>query len=175
MAARIQVFVAGALLLAAAGCTSLPIAAPDQSAATKPVSVSSVSIQKETQGERIAQLARAQLGAPYRFGGADRQGFDCSGLVRYVFLQEGRKVPRTAAAQQQSSVPIPLAALQPGDLVFFQSGAQRTAAVDHVGIYVGEGVMVHAPRTGRAVETRRLDDAWYAPRFRGGGRVPMQP
>ena len=175
MSARIQASFASAWLLTAAGCASLPRAVHDKPAATESVSILPVGKLEETHGEQIARRAHELLGVLYRFGGADRQGFDCSGLVRYVFQQQGQYVPRTAAAQMQFVRPIPLAALQPGDLVFYLSSALRGAPVDHVGIYVGEGVMVHAPRTGRAVEARRLDDAWYVQRFRGAGRVPEVP
>ncbi len=157
------------VLLAAAGCASVPPATQGDAAPqiAVPPQPSSRLLQQQ-RGERIAQGARAQLGAPYRYGGADPLGFDCSGLVRYVYGREGLLLPRTAAAQQQQAQPVDAAQLQPGDLLFFRSGA---AAVDHVAIYVGEGLMIHAPRSGRVVEQRRVDDAWYARRFVAAGRA----
>jgi murein DD-endopeptidase len=154
-------------LLAVAGCSPVrTISRPD----SVPVVVAAppAAPQQIGRGERIAQIARSQLGAPYRFGGADPLGFDCSGLVRYVFGREGILVPRTAAAQLQAVQPLELAELQPGDLLFYRSGS---GPVDHVAIYVGDGLMVHAPRTGRVVEQRRLEDSWYVQRFISAGRI----
>ncbi len=124
-------------------------------------------ISRSTEGDRIAALATDQVGAPYRFGGATPQGFDCSGLVRFVFEQSGKLVPRTASEQVRSAEPVPLDNLQPGDLVFFKIAAER---VDHVGIYVGAGAFVHAPRTGRPVSRDLLADNYYQRRYAGAGR-----
>ncbi len=84
----------------------------------------------------------------------------------------GLAVPRTAEAQHAAASPVAEAALQPGDLVFF---AARRGAVDHVGIYAGDGRFVHAPRSGRPVGYDRLDDPWFATRFVGGGRFWTAP
>lgn len=118
-------------------------------------------------GEQLAQLAAEQLGAPYRFGGATPQGFDCSGLVRYVFSAAGIVVPRTAAEQQQRAEPVQPNSLQPGDLVFFRIASDR---IDHVGIYAGQGEFIHAPRAGRPVSRELLAEAYYQRRYAGAGR-----
>ena len=122
-------------------------------------------------GLRAAQLARAQLGAPYRFGGSSPAGFDCSGLVTYVLAQVGATAPRTAAEQKAAARAIPLDSVRPGDLLFFSTSG---AAIDHVAIYVGDGLFVHAPRSGRSVEIARLDDSWYAQRFVAAGRLWLE-
>ncbi len=119
-------------------------------------------------GTRIAALAESQLGAPYRFGGDSPQGFDCSGLVRYVFEQAGLAVPRTTQQLQQAAKPVPADRLQPGDLVFFRIASGR---VDHVGIYVGDGAFIHAPRSGRPVRSELLGDDYYLRRYAGAGRL----
>lgn len=119
-------------------------------------------------GSRIAALAESQLGAPYRFGGDSPRGFDCSGLVRYVFEQAGITVPRTAQQLQQAAAPVPADRLQPGDLVFFRIAS---GPVDHVGIYVGDGAFVHAPRSGRPVRSELLGDNYYQRRYAGAGRL----
>jgi cell wall-associated NlpC family hydrolase len=121
-----------------------------------------------TLGERLATLAQAQLGQPYRYGGDGPRGFDCSGLVLYVHGQLGVGLPRTAVEQRQQSLPLDRGELKAGDLVFFTLGPRLL--VDHVGIYVGGGRFVHAPRSGSAVRLSSLDDRYYAPRFAGGGR-----
>jgi cell wall-associated NlpC family hydrolase len=119
-------------------------------------------------GMRIAAAAESQLGAPYRFGGDSPRGFDCSGLVHYVFGQSGIIVPRTAREQQQAAEPVPADQLRPGDLVFFRIASER---VDHVGIYIGGGAFVHAPRSGRPVRSELLGDDYYQRRYAGAGRL----
>jgi cell wall-associated NlpC family hydrolase len=122
----------------------------------------------ELSGDRVASLASAQIGQPYRYGGEGVDGFDCSGLAQYVHQQLGIAVPRTAREQRQQSPALDRSELLAGDLVFFTMGPRLL--VDHVGIYVGEGRFVHAPRAGSPVRLSRIDDAAYARRFAGGAR-----
>lgn len=114
----------------------------------------------------VAAAALTQLGVPYRLGGADPAGFDCSGLVQWAFAVAGTKVPRTTEEQFSWFKAVPREELQPGDLVFFRLPQA------HVGIYLGAGEFVHAPASGRAVERARLDSPWFILSFAGGGRVP---
>ena len=119
-------------------------------------------------GERIASGAMAQAGRPYRYGGSTPEGFDCSGLVRYVFLAAGISVPRTTTEQYRAAQQIKLGRLEPGDLLFFRVDTKQ---VEHVAIYTGDGRFVHAPQSGKSVETRSLDDDWYRSRLVGAGRL----
>ncbi len=96
-----------------------------------------------------ATIALHYLGVPYLWGGATPAGFDCSGLVMYVYAQLGISLPHYAAAQYQLGTAVPFDQLQPGDLVFFD-------ALDHVGIYIGGGQFVHAPHTGDVVKISSL-------------------
>jgi cell wall-associated NlpC family hydrolase len=98
-----------------------------------------------------AQIAMRYLGVRYVWGGATPAGFDCSGLVMYVFAQLGVALPHYAAAQYGFGTPVPRDQLQPGDLVFFDG-------LNHVGIYVGGGDMIHAPHTGDVVKISPLAD-----------------
>jgi murein DD-endopeptidase len=123
---------------------------------------------ERTLGERIADTALTQLGRPYRYGGSTPEGFDCSGLVRFAYLAQGITVPRTTGEQFQAAREVKLARLAPGDLLFFRIDGN---AVSHVAIYTGDGRFVHAPQTGRPVETRALDDAWYRSRLVHAGRL----
>jgi len=125
-----------------------------------------------TLGPKIAQEAVALIGTPYHFGGADARGFDCSGLVLYVYGTVGIAIPRTAAEQQRAAFAVATAQLAPGDLVFFRI---RSRHVDHVGIYAGAGRFVHAPRAGLAVDYALLADDFYAAHFAGAGRFRAPP
>jgi cell wall-associated NlpC family hydrolase len=116
---------------------------------------------------RIANFAIASIGAPYHFGGADAAGFDCSGLARYVHERAGLAIPRTAAEQALAAHPVPLDQLSPGDLVFF--GIKR-GRIDHVGVYVGGGRFVHAPRAGRTIAYGGLHHGFYARHLVSAGR-----
>jgi cell wall-associated NlpC family hydrolase len=91
------------------------------------------------------------LGIPYAWGGASPAGFDCSGLVMYVYAQLGILLPHYAAAQYGFGSAVSRDQLQPGDLVFFDG-------LSHVGIYIGGGQMVHAPQTGDVVKISSLSD-----------------
>lgn len=115
----------------------------------------------------ILRLAVQELGTPYRYGGDTPQGFDCSGLVYYVFRHAGVAVPRTANQQLYASHPVNLQALRPGDLVFFEIAGNIQM---HVGIYVGNGEFIHAPETGQSVSYAFMDSPYWKARFIGGGR-----
>ncbi|MFA5801827.1 MAG: NlpC/P60 family protein [Thermoleophilia bacterium] len=93
----------------------------------------------------ISGIAMQYLGVPYVWGGASPSGFDCSGLVLYVYAQAGIYLPHSAAAQYYSGTPISYSELMPGDLVFFGR------PISHVGIYIGGGSMIHAPFEGAVV------------------------
>jgi cell wall-associated NlpC family hydrolase len=113
-------------------------------------------------------IARAQVGTPYRYGGADpATGFDCSGLVAYSYGAAGVSLPRSVRGLRAAVAPLARTALTPGDLVFFRIGRGQ----EHVGIYAGEGVFVHAPSAGGAVRRERLEDPYWAMRYLAAGRV----
>jgi len=110
--------------------------------------------------QSVLAKALAQLGVPYRWGGAAPDtGFDCSGLVKYVFKTAlGIELPRVSREQARGGQPVDRKELTPGDLVFF---SRRGKVINHVGIYLGEGRFVHAPRTGRDVSISKLTGYWY--------------
>jgi cell wall-associated NlpC family hydrolase len=118
-------------------------------------------------GEEVADYALSLRGAPYRYGGATRGGFDCSGLVFYTHRQLGLSVPRTSRDQARQADEVKQRKLQRGDLVFFKIGSRR---VNHVGIYIGDQRFVHAPGAGKPVSINSLDDEFYAERFESAGR-----
>lgn len=107
-------------------------------------------------GQRAVRIARQQLGVPYVWGGSSPSGFDCSGLVSWVYGRLGIGLPHNAAALYGAGRRVQLASMRPGDLVFFQG-------LGHVGIYIGHGRMIHAPQSGRNVEVEALDARSYPP------------
>lgn len=121
-----------------------------------------------TVGERIAATALAQVGRPYHYGGSSPRGFDCSGLVRYAYLAAGVAVPRTTEDQYRAAHKVKLSRLAPGDVLFFDIDSR---SVSHVAIYVGSGRFVHAPKSGRSVEKRELQDAYFRNRLVAAGRL----
>jgi len=102
-----------------------------------------------TLSERAVELARTQLGVPYSYGGATPSGFDCSGLVSWVYGRLGVALPHNAAALYDIGRPVARDELRPGDLIFF-------SGLGHVGMYIGRGRMIHAPRSGERVEIQAL-------------------
>lgn len=119
--------------------------------------------------QNVLKHALALLGTPYRWGGTTTDGFDCSGLVGYVFRTTlGIELPRVSRDMLRSGEHIDRGSMSPGDLVFF---GRRKGRVDHVGIYLGEGRFVHAPRTGRDVTVSTLEDGYWGGKFLEARRV----
>jgi cell wall-associated NlpC family hydrolase len=115
----------------------------------------------------VVRLAQEQVGRPYLYGGETPAGFDCSGLVYYAHREAlGIDLPRTAGEQYRQASPVSTAALGVGDLVFFRPGAKKDL---HVGIYVDDGVFLHAPSSGRRVSYARLADRYWRGHLLGAG------
>lgn len=118
--------------------------------------------------DRILLLTEAEswLGTSYKYGGNDREGIDCSGFVKQVFSSNGIKLPRTAAEQYQVTLPLDDSERKPGDLLFFQ----KSGKINHVGIYLGGGEMIHAS-TSRGVIKQQLDSYEFGGRYAGARRI----
>jgi len=139
--------------------------APDPGTTTDPTAAAPTSADPTSTAPtttEAASIALKYLGVKYQWGGATPAGFDCSGLVMYVYAQLGIILPHYAAAQYGLGVPVPKSELQPGDLVFFDN-------LDHVGIYIGGGDMVHAPQTGDVVKIEAISD--FGNRYVGARRL----
>jgi hypothetical protein len=126
-------------------------------ASTSTSSTASVGAASASSGSDIVNEASKFLGVPYVWGGSSPGGFDCSGLVQYVFAQLGVSVPRGSVDQSEVGTPVAsLADAQPGDLLFFEPGQNGAPAgkPGHVGIYIGNGQMIDAPETGETVQVQ---------------------
>ena len=126
----------------------------------------------EPRAERSEALLQAllALGLDYRNGGASPvSGFDCSGLVAHIYREAwGIRLPHNAGAQSHAGVPVSLAELQAGDLVFYDT---QNRPYSHVGIYLGDGRFVHAPKSGARVRVESLKRAYWTQRFNGARRI----
>ncbi|GAB3692432.1 NlpC/P60 family protein [Corynebacterium nasicanis] len=103
-----------------------------------------------SQGQAIANAVRSKIGAPYSWGATGPSAFDCSGLTTWAYQQVGKSIPRTSQAQASQGQRVPLDQLQPGDIIAYYGGAS------HVGIYVGNGMIVDALNSGSPVGERPL-------------------
>lgn len=158
------------LLALLAACSSSPERPAATAAAPRAVQVVDVAPDDPLRANDVLMRALGLVGTPYRWGGNTPDGgFDCSGLVGYVFLDAAKVyLPRTTReiAKVEARTP-PRDRLAPGDLVLF---GQR-GAIFHVGIYVGEGRFVHAPSTGGTVRLDRIDGPYWGRHYAGARRV----
>ncbi|MEK8027221.1 C40 family peptidase [Pseudaquabacterium rugosum] len=151
----------------------------NESGLLRPLGASVAAIQslrdsvRDTASDLVMQ-AMNFLGVPYRFGGnTEESGFDCSGFTRHIFENSvGLVLPRRAEEQARSAglLDINRTELKPGDLVFFNT---MKRAFSHVGIYVGDGKFIHAPRTGAAVRIEDMRQSYWASRFDGARRADL--
>jgi cell wall-associated NlpC family hydrolase len=115
----------------------------------------------------VLKVARAQIGDPYVAGKAGPDGFDCGGLVQFVFKKAlGKELLRSSRQQYTQVKKIKRKNAQPGDLVFFFEGGAH-----HVGIYIGNGKMIDAPRRGQKVRVSPIEGSWWGRSYTGMGRV----
>ena len=152
------------------GCGSFgpTVPAPVQA----PVAAPTASTPPPIRAQRSEALLQAllALGLDYRYGGnSPATGFDCSGLVAHIYLEAWNvRLPRNSGAQSKVGTPVSLAELQAGDLVFYDT---LKRPFSHVGIYLGDGKFVHAPKTGAQVRVESLKSAYWAQRYNGARRV----
>lgn len=152
---RLPAAVAATALLSGVGVAVAPTSA---SAATISASSTTAAL---SQAQLALSTAASLKGRPYRYGAAGPSAFDCSGFTSYVYKKIGVKLPRTAQQQYRFATKIPKSQIRPGDLVFFTSGGYAY----HVGIYAGDGMIWHAPRTGQRIKLVKIwTSRWVAGR-----------
>ena len=157
----------GAALPPTAESPADPAPTPADTARTSPADAGRTFTVREPLAA-IISTALSFRGIPYRNGGSDPTGFDCSGFVQYVYAMHSTGLPRDVHNQYRIGRDVERKDVKPGDLVFFKTHGSK---VSHVGIYAGSNRFVHAPMTGRPIELRAMDDKYYSRRFAGGGRV----
>ncbi len=130
-----------------------------------------VTVPSISDGTKVGSIfaeAEKYLGVPYLYGGTTPAGFDCSGFVQYVFKKNGISLKRTSRDQYSNNgVSVPKSQLQRGDLVFFGSNG----VVGHVGIYAGNGTMIHSPSTGKTITYTSIESDYYKSHYIGAKRV----
>lgn len=117
---------------------------------------------------QIIANAKKHLGTPYVWGGTTPKGFDCSGLTQYVFKQSGISLPRTTTEQVKMGTYVSKSNLRPGDLVFLQNTYRQ--GVSHVGIYIGDGQIIHASSS-KGVVISKLSSSYYTQHYHSARRV----
>jgi cell wall-associated NlpC family hydrolase len=135
-----------------------------------PTAVAAATHAPRDHGLAAAVEALATVGARYHYGGSSPgTGFDCSGLVAHVYERAwGVELPRSTEEQRHLGRPVRRSELKPGDLVFYNT---RKRPFSHVGIYLGDGDFVHAPRPGQRVRVESVNSPYWRTRFSGARRL----
>ena len=155
----------GEALKAAGVIEAYWVVAPDGSAPAAPGSVRVRPSDERGVRANLVESARGYLGVPYLFGGTTERGFDCSGLTGAVYRLNGLRLPRSSLAQFEAGSPVDVDQARAGDLLFFATkGGGR---VSHVGLYLGQGAFIHAPRSGQRIRQDDLSDRYYMRAFLG--------
>jgi cell wall-associated NlpC family hydrolase len=126
-------------------------------------------------GDQVIQVARGQIGASYSYGGkSPTEGFDCSGLAWWSHSQNNIPIPRTVLEQYTSGRSITRSFLMPGDIIFFQTQESCFTCPNyptHVGVYAGNNIFVHAPKSGKVVKEENLEtNPYWKERYLGARR-----
>jgi cell wall-associated NlpC family hydrolase len=119
----------------------------------------------------IVTTAMMNRGVPYRDGGSDPTGFDCSGFVQWVFARNGVRLPREVRDQYGAGAQIDLRAVKPGDLLFFETVSRGAS---HVGVAIGGDDFIHAPSSNGVVRVERFTSTYWSRRFVGARRIATE-
>ncbi len=160
------VFSVAAVLAALVGCARVPAARPPDTFPGPLIAAPADPL--PAAGETVAETAIGWVGVPYRNGGSDPSGFDCSGFVQYVFGELGIRLPRGVEEQLRAGRHVGEDVIAAGDLVFF---ATTGTGASHVGIASGPDAFVHSPSTGGQVRVDRLSAPYWSKRFLEARRI----
>jgi cell wall-associated NlpC family hydrolase len=153
---------------ACASSGAVPRPFPGPAGSTSSRSAEPDGVRTAYDGYALAGTALSLRGAPYRNGGTDAAGFDCSGFTQYVFARYGVSIPREVQEQYQIGKSVKVENVGPGDLLFFTTTAPGAS---HVGIAIGGDEFVHAPSSTGVVRVEHLSSSYWAPRFLGARRI----
>lgn len=120
-----------------------------------------------SKGTEVVNYAYKFLGKPYVYGAAGPNAFDCSGLTQFIYNKFGVNISRTTYTQVNEGIKVNKNELRAGDLVFFNT----EGSISHVGIYIGNGEFIHAPRSGKPVMVSSLSDGYYSQRYATARRI----
>jgi cell wall-associated NlpC family hydrolase len=152
------------LLLAACGTTHPSKTAHKKTSKPQKIQLSNITVSEKN--KEIMIYSMSLIGLDYTYGGNNPDmGFDCSGMVNYIYQNAlGMTLPRTAAQMAAAGKPISDGQLQPGDLVFFNTTGK---SYSHMGIYIGNRQFIHAPRTNSVIRAESMDNSYFLPRYQG--------
>ena len=152
-------------MLILAGCAS----PPPRNGIERTAPIPAANDISSERARELALHALSQIGVRYRYGGSTPdEGFDCSGLVRYIYSRAGIVLPRTTQAMSALGVSVATDELEPGDLVFFDT---LRRSFSHVGIYIGDQRFIHAPTSGGTVQLVDMRDRYWRSRYDGARRL----
>ena len=143
----------------------------DENQSSNPIVKETPLIQSSYTGENIVAKAEEYLGVPYLWGGFTPVGFDCSGLVQYVYKQLGICLERSTYYQVHQGIVVDRKDLKPGDLIFFTTNDDDPNDISHVGIYKGNDLFIQAPQPGDCVRVSNLNSAYYSNRYYVAKRI----
>jgi hypothetical protein len=176
----LQRFAVAAIAVATSGCASttvvrkapkpFPLPEPDRRAIVEPPSAD-LPVPNDAMADELVRTALNLRGTPYRNGGSDTRGFDCSGFTQFVFAQVGLYLPRETREQYTSGEPVSVGTQQPGDLIFFST---TDPGPSHVAIVLDSDRFVHAPSERGVVRVESLALAYWSRRLLGIRRVALQ-
>lgn len=159
----IAVLLIATLLLHGCGHVTKPNPVHSRSKHAQVAPIRIKNINRQQGGQELMLYSLSLIGTPYRYGGSDRSGFDCSGMVQYVYWSALKiKLPRTARDIAAAARPIDKHDLQVGDLVFFNTSGQMFS---HMGLYIGQDQFIHAPSSNGVIRTAKLSDPYFRQHF----------